>query len=237
MFVGGAPCIARESLEDFKYEIFAPMPEALPRVEPRIHNLVARTQNRFTDPLLQSLGPAVQYLPGWSPWLTTAFEREFESLRGVSQSISALIFPSGSMSATGADDALTILLQMALVADEMEYHTGAGVYCDWENVEWRDDAVKTDLIVCETILPWRVSRDAVAAGPNTIRHIEKFPGVFLKMPYRNGVQKDLSVLIFDDRIIVAGAKTWKHACVVTSFVVHYLEQFARTECDLAGHKT
>jgi TATA-box binding protein (TBP) (component of TFIID and TFIIIB) len=225
MFVGGPPCISKESLEDFKYEIFAPMPETLPWVEPRIHNLVARTQNRFTDSLLQSLGPAVQYLPGWSPWLTTAFEREFESLRGASLSISVLMFRSGSMSATGASSALTILLQMALVADELEHYTGSRVYCDWEDAEWQDDVVKTDLIVCETILPWRVSRDAVAAGPNTIRYIEKFPGVFLKMPYRRPGQKDLSVLIFDDRIIVAGAKTWKHACAVTSFVFHYLEQF------------
>lgn len=225
MFVGGAPCITKTALEDFKYHMFAPMPEELPRVEPRIHNMVARTQNRFVDPLLQLLGPAVQYLPGWSPWLTTAFEREFESLRGASLSISVLMFRSGSMSATGADDALTILLHMALVADEIEHHTGSRVYCDWEDAEWQDDVIKTDLIVCETLLPWRVSRDAVAAGPNTVRYIEKFPGVFLKMPYSNGLQKDLSVLIFDDRIIVAGAKTWEHACSVTSFVVYYLEQF------------
>lgn len=218
-FVGGPVVIDHRALAAYKTEIFSPMPRRLPHCTPRIHNLVARTLFVFEDALLQELKTALQFCPGHVPWMTTAFMQEFESARGASSNLSVLMFKSGSMSATGASSLLTVLLQMALVAQEMEHFTGSRVHC-----AWKASVLQTDLIVCETILPWTVSRARVATGPETTWIAAKFPGAFIKVPYRDA-DGELSVLVYDDRFIVAGTKTWEDACAISAFMLHYLERF------------
>lgn len=218
-FIGGPVVADARALAGYKTETFAPMPRHLPACTPRIHNLVARTLFVFEDPLLQESKMALQFCPGYVPWMTTAFMQEFESARGASSNISVLMFKSGSMSATGASSLLTVLLQMALVAQEMEHFTGSRVHCGWKSA-----VLQTDLIVCETILPWTVSRARVATGPETTWNTRQFPGAFIKVPYR-AADGELSVLVYDDRFIVAGTKTWEEACAISAFMLHYLEQF------------
>ena len=230
-FIGGPIVIDPAVLADFRTEIFGDTPDTLEGLlteenRPHLRNLVARTSLTFEDSLLARAKTALQFLPAYSPWMTTAFRQEFESARGASSSISVLLFKSGSMSATGASSLLSILLQMTLMVHELEFLTGSRVYC-----KWKGSVLKSDLIVSETILPWPISRALVATGPCTTWRPHVFPGAFIKVPYAH-TDGDVSVLVYDDRFIVAGTKTWEAACTVSAYMLWYLSRF-RTDVPAA----
>lgn len=221
MYVGGHVRPTLEHLNFYCYELLcAELPAELPDVQITLHNLVQRTLNVPSDPVQREMGMAMRFLPGLSPWQTTAHRHEFDSVRGKMTDASTLQFGSGSVSDTGTPCPINGLLVVGLIADELEYLSGALWNCGWD-----DQVLTTDLVVCEVVLPFRVTRERVAQCPFAKWDPDLFPGVFISVIPRNSGHKNASVLVFETRFIVAGPKTAEHAHALCAFMLFYLERF------------
>lgn len=232
MYVGGHVRPTLEHLQFYCYEkLCSELPDELPDVHITLHNLVQRTLNVSSDPVQREMGMAMRLLPGYSIWQTTAHRHEFDSVRGKMTDASTLQFGSGSVSDTGTPCPLNGLLVVGLIADELQYLSGARWDCGWA-----DQVLATDLVVCEVVLPFRVTRERVAQCKFAKWIPDLFPGVFIKVFPRNSNHKNASVLVFETRFIVAGPKTAEHAHALCAFMLFYLERFREDEPPVAPAK-